>query len=410
MTRVAYLLKKFPRLSETFVLGEILAQEALGTDVVVFSRRKPDDELRHPALAGVRAPVELIGGESRPDPWRELFVEGESSADLIERLGGLVRELAPFDHPRLSSLFGEALYLLRRTRELGVEHVHVHFATEAALVAMMAHELGGPSYSITAHAKDIYRSTVDRDQLDMVVERSAFTVTVCDANVRYLRERLSPVVSRRVRRLYNGIDLASFAYTPADREENHVLAVGRLVEKKGFDILLKAVARMGTDGVRPRVTIVGQGDEHEWLVATADALGIEDQVVFAGALDQDGVRALMREATVFCLPCVIGEDGNRDALPTVLLEALAVGLPCISTPVTGVPEILADGDAGVLVPERDVESTAEALTGLLADARRRRELAERGRLHAEQAFDGREAARVLGRWFAEVGGPVEVAR
>jgi len=402
MTRVAYLLKKFPRLSETFVLGEILTQEALGTEVHVFSRREPDDEPRHPQLAALRAEVEVLPSIRSIDPWRSLFAAEGGAGPLLAR----IEELCAFGpcraHPRFGSLVAEALHLLQRTRELGIEHVHAHFATDSAVAAMILAALGGPGYSITAHAKDIYREGVDPDLLDLLVARSAFTVTVCDANVRHVEGLVGEEARGRLRRLYNGIDLAAFAREPrADeaRDPAHVLAVGRLVEKKGFGVLLDALARLDREGVPFTATIVGDGEEREALVARAAVHGLGHRVEFTGPRDQDHVRDLMRRATVLCLPCLVGTDGNRDALPTVLLEALASGLPCISTPVSGIPEILDGGRAGAIVPCEDPDRTADALTELLADPGRRAVLASRGRARAERLFDRDRQGAVLRDWF-----------
>ncbi len=395
--RVAYLLKKFPRLSETFVLGEILRQESIGTEVHVFSRKVADDEPRHPEFASLQAEVEVLPSPGRLDVLGELFDPPGLSEVPLEQVGALVGELRPFQHPRLSRLFGEALYLRRRTAELGIQHVHAHFATDSALVAMVLRGLGGPSYSVTAHAKDIYRSTVNPALLSRIVAHSAFTVTVCEANVRFLRERLSGAARSKLCMSYNGIDLQAFQPPTTPREENHILAVGRLVPKKGFDVLIAALAILRAEGQPFRATIVGQGDERERLEELLRVNGLEDAVHMTGPLDQGAVRKLTERATLMCLPCTIDMDGNRDALPTVLLEALACGLPIVSTPVTGVPEILAEGRVGLLVPERDAQATATALRELLTDSQRRTQLALDGRVHAEQHFGSQDAALRLRR-------------
>jgi glycosyltransferase involved in cell wall biosynthesis len=397
---VAYLLKKFPRLSETFVLNEILGQERLGRRLHVFSRRAADDEPRHPELARLEARVEVLPARRQLDPWGALFRNGDSG-DLIERVGSVVRDTLVWRHPRLPELLGEALHLRRRTRELDIRHVHVHFATDAAVVAMILRVLGGPGYSLTVHAKDIYRSTVDPGLLERVFLGSEFAVTVCDANVRHLRGLIGAEAGARVRRLYNGIDLEAFVPVLEDREPAHVLAVGRLVEKKGFDVLLAALQRLRASTPELRATIVGEGEERARLEQEIGARGLTDVVRLAGALDQDGVRAALRTATVMCLPCVVGADGNRDALPTVLLEALAAGLPVVSTPVTGIPEIVDNGRAGVLVPERDPEATARALAELLDAPPERDRLARAGRRRAEEEFDARRISVALHGWFDE---------
>ena len=241
--RVAYLLKKFPRLSETFILNELLAQQERGTDLHVFSRRTPDDEARHPQLSRLAAPVEILPSVREIDPWTSLFVRGD--AELVERVGQAARSFSGYGHPRFGSLLAEAVWLHGRCRELDIAHVHVHFATDSAMTAAMLHALGGPTYSLTMHAKDIYRNGVDPVVLDRIVGGAEFGVTVCDANVRHLRELITPGAAARVRRLYNGIDLDAFASDGRTRDADHLLSVGRLVEKKGFGVLVEAVTRYG---------------------------------------------------------------------------------------------------------------------------------------------------------------------
>lgn len=400
--RLAYLLKKFPRLSETFVLNEILGQEENGLDVSVFSRRAPDDEPRHPQLERLRAAVEVMPSPRGIDPWTALFAAQQEVPDLLTKVEGLIAGNREWGHERFPNLIAEALWLLVRTRELGIEHVHVHFATDSAVTAMILRELGGPTYSITAHAKDIYRNTVSPVLLSRLVAGSEFTVTVCDANVRHLAGLLTPAARERVRRLYNGIDLAAFAGDGAVRTPRHVLGVGRLVEKKGFDVLIDALALLAERGVELTAAIAGDGEERENLARRVRARGLAGRVELTGPLDSDQVRAAMDRASLFCLPCRIGEDGNRDALPTVLLEALAGGLPAISTPVTGIPEILDHGRAGVLVPADDVEATARAIEELLDDPERRASHARSGCARARDLFDREKQAAILAGWFREV--------
>jgi len=399
--RMGYLLKKFPRLSETFVLNEILGQERLGAGLHVFSRRPPDDEPRHPELARLRATVEELPSTKEMDPWSMLF--GEDGDELLSAIRALLAEVRPLGYARLPSLLVEAIWLRKRCQELGLRHLHVHFATDSAVTAMLLRGLGGPSYSVTAHAKDIYRSTVSPELLRTLLERSEFFVTVCDANVRHVRELVGEHAARKLRRLYNGIDIESFAVADgAPREPGLVLSVGRLVAKKGFDVLIDAFDVLARRGTAFRAEIVGAGEDADLIAARVRERGLEGRVALLGALDQNAVRAHMARAQVFALPCKIGDDGNRDALPTVLLEAEAAGLPCVSTPVTGIPEILDGGRAGLIVPENDAGATADAIERLLGDAALRARLAEAGRARAAELFDGRQNARVLKGWFDEV--------
>jgi len=405
--RLAYLLKKFPRLSETFILNELLAQERLGRELHILSRRTPDDEPRHPELARLRAPIEYLPPKSEIDPWEILVGDDSNPDDLLPRLGKLVREARTWGHPRIPSLLIEALHLLKRTRALGITHLHVHFATDSAVVALLMSRLGGPSYSITCHAKDIYRETVDFRFLDMLVRNSAFVVTVCDANRKWMAERLSSEAMVKVHKLYNGIDLGSFVADGSPREPNHVLAVGRLVEKKGFHVAVEALDLLLKKGVDLQCTIIGDGDQKARIEALIAERGIGQRVRMLGPRDQTEVRGFMSRATLMLQPCLIGNDGNRDALPTVLVESLAMQLPSISTPVTGIPEILDQGRCGVLVPENDVPATAAAIEALLRDSARRARIAADGRKRAEELFDSEKVARTLSSWFDEA---LEAAR
>lgn len=400
--RIAYLLKKFPRLSETFILNELLGLEEQGVALRVLSRRTPDDEPRHPELARLKASIEVLPSSRSLDPWTPLFAEPEDAGgeSLLNRLGDVVRSTRRFGHERMPSLLGEAVHLRARCRELSIDHLHVHFATDAAIVAHLVHALGGPTYSVTLHAKDIYRAgPVVPELLRQVILDSAFCVTVCQANLSYLVDKLGEEVTTRLRCHYNGIDLAALQPTAAPRDEDHLLAVGRLVEKKGFNDLIEAIALVVQQRPGCRLTLVGQGDQQQALEALIAARGLAEQITMTGPMDQGQVRKLMAQATVFALPCVIGEDGNRDALPTVLLEALAAGLPVVSTPVTGIPEIVDSGRAGLLVPEHDPAALADSILRLLGDEALRKNFAASGRLRAEHLFDMHGNAAILAHWM-----------
>ena len=205
MTRPAlgYLLKKFPRLSETFVLNEMLGLEREGWPIHVFSRRAPDAEPRHPELERLRAPVIELG---EIDPW-PVLVSPEGQRELLPRIAALSEGAAAWRHPKFPSLLGEAVHLLPVVRRRGIAHLHAHFATDSAVVAALLRELGGPPYSLTLHAKDIYRDGVDFDRLERIIDGAELAVTVCDANMRHLAAHLSRRAMAKVRRLYNGIDL-----------------------------------------------------------------------------------------------------------------------------------------------------------------------------------------------------------
>jgi len=190
-----------------------------------------------------------------------------------------------------------------------------------------------------------------------------------------------------VRRIYNGLDMSRFHFADATGREPLIVSVGRLVEKKGFSELIDACSLLKDRNCGFRCAIVGSGPLEEALRAQIARLGLANEVQLTGARPQDEVVRLVQEAAVFAAPCIVGSDGDRDGMPTVLLEAMALGTPCVATDVTGIPEILRDDDTGLMVPQHDAEALADAMERLLADAALRSRLAERARGLVEEQFD-----------------------
>lgn len=407
MSRVGYVLKKFPRLSETFILTELLALEERGVPLVIYSLRTPDDPRFHPELAKLRAEVRYVQAGSFADALARLTRRAlpEQRHAMVARALTFAADpaLAP-EGQTPAALLDEAA-AASRIAELaerdGVGHLHAHFATVAARVAALAGALRGIPYSVTGHAKDLYRETVNPRLLDRLARDAAAFVTVCDANVDHLRRTLSPAGFARVRRIWNGIDLAAFgAVERRPASAPTVLAIGRLVKKKGLHVLLDALALLAARGRAPQLRIVGDGEERAALEQQARTLHLADRVAFVGAQPSDGVRRELATATLFALPCVTDDDGNQDALPTVLLEAMAAGVACVSTTLGGVPEILDHGRAGRLVAQEDAAGLADALDALLADGAAREQLAAAGRERAQRCFDRRQAAAELAAIYA----------
>ena len=226
--------------------------------------------------------------------------------------------------------------------------------------------------------------------------RRVAVITVSDYNLQYLRERFGTEAAR-VQRVYNGLDLERFAYqSPADRPPQ-VVAVGRLIEKKGFAGLVEACHILAQRGRQYSCQIIGSGEQGAELRARVQRLGLEGKVEFLGPRPQGEVVRHIQGAAVFAAPCVVGQDGNRDGLPTVLLEAMALGTPCVSTDVTGIPEIVQDMETGLMVPQHDPAALATAIERLLTDSALRVRLASRARRMIETEFDiHRNAARLRG--------------
>jgi colanic acid/amylovoran biosynthesis glycosyltransferase len=392
--RVGYVLKMYPRFSETFVVSEILAREAAGHDIRVFSLRPPADGRFHAALADVRAPVTYLP-HSRVRA-AELWEMVRTAAQRLPRLPSVLPQLAACE---VGDAF-QSLHLALQLEERGITHLHAHFASVATTVARLASLLTGVPYSFTAHAKDIFHQDVLAADLDAKLRDAAAAVTVSDFNARYLRTRF-PASTERLVTVRNGLRLGDFCYRPPVVRERMVVAVGRLVEKKGFGVLLESLALLSRSGHPVRAVLAGAGPLERALRDQVMVLGLRDLVDLPGPLPQHEVRALVARSAVLAAPCVTASDGNVDGLPTVLLEAMALGTPVVSTPVTGIPELVRDGETGLMVPEHDPAALAAALLRILDDDDLSVRLAHRARALVEKEYDGRRQALALGDLYQD---------
>lgn len=384
--RIGYVLKRFPRFSETFILNELLALQALGVECHVFSLLSPPDEPRHARLGDLTAPVTYL---TRP---------GGVALALAAQDAAL---FAGDDARVVATLHAKAAQVARLAQAAGIRHLHAHFGSDPATVALLAARAMGGTFSFTAHARDIYHTYVspeiDAEKRRAKLREAAFAVTVSDFNAAHLRA-LCPEAATRIHRLYNGIDLSLFS--PGEAVvPGRILGVGRLVEKKGFSVLVRACALLRDRGVDFSCRIIGDGPLHGALSAKIAELGLGPWVSLAGPMPQERLAVELGAAAVATLPCVVTSDGDRDGLPTVLLEAMGKAVPVVTTTVTGGPEIVADGETGLLCAPDDPAALAEALATLLSDPHRARAMGAAGRLRAERLFDlSANAARLADRF------------
>jgi glycosyltransferase involved in cell wall biosynthesis len=398
-----YLTRSWPRLSQTFIVNEVLALERLGVDLDLWAMAPSGEQVLQPQVARVRATVSY--------PSRD--ASAADHALVADRASQRYADTAVFarDHPELSSGYANATTAecfevavqlaarMARSEADGtrVAHLHAHFAHDPALVALLVHRLTGVGYSITAHARDLYQ--IPRSSLVARVTAATSVLTCCAANVDYLAAQLDPESLTKVRVIHHGIDLDEFV--PGEARQDpvvRIVTVGRLVEKKGFPDLLRACARLR--GVGPfHLTVMGDGPMRGELEVVCRDLGLDDAVTFAGERDSAAVVAAMRDADVFALTPFVTADGDRDGVPNVVVEALAAGLPVVATDVGGVAEAVAHGHNGLLAPARDVTAVSEHLASLLRDPSRRRMMGTRARETAERAFDVNRAAEQLVQVF-----------
>lgn len=391
--RVGYVLKMYPRFSETFVVTEILAREELGADIEIFSLRAPVDPRFHDSLARVQAPVRYVPRVRRAeDLWAALAEARAVLGPLPDSVMGELMRVEAEDA-------AQALAVAVAARRSGLTHLHAHFASLATTVARLAALAAGLTYSFTAHAKDLFHEQVSRDDVVRKVADAHHVVTISTYNVAHLRAIGAD--PGRVRLVYNGLDLDAFrprTEVPGARRgerELHVVGVGRFVEKKGFAHLLVAVAQLRARGVPARLTLVGGGELDAPLRAAAASLGLDDAVTFTGPLPQPRVREVVASADVLAAPCVVAADGNADGLPTVVLEAMALGTPCVTTAVTGLGEAIVHERTGLVVAQHDAVALADALHRLHTDPALARTLAAAARRLVEQRFDARQQAAQL---------------
>lgn len=407
--KIAYILKRFPRLSETFVIQELLELQRLGVPVQVFSSADPREEEpgrpQHRFFSDLKIPVTYL------PHWKKIRKTTDASlvAQLWPRKGVYEKPGLPAEgkkvneeEPRVYRPILRAIAVAEKIREQKIQHLHAHFATEAATIAMLAGFLTGASYSFTAHAKDIYDDQdLEPALLRQKIREARFVITVTDYNRRYL-EKLSGESNGHIIRLYNGVDLQYLKPAAEDcREPNFILATGRLIEKKGFHYLIKACGILRERGLGFKCQIVGDGPEGAALEKEIRERSLCHSVFLSGPKPREEVVDLMKRATVFALPAVVSQSNDRDALPTVLLEALALGLPVISTDISGIPEIIEHRKEGLLVPEKNAHNLALAIEELFANPELRRRFATEGRKKAEREFDVSKNVALLHKTFLQ---------
>ena len=392
---VAFILKGYPRLSEAFIAQEIAALERRGLDLLIVSLRKPTDERVHPVHREIKAPVRYLPEYLYREPLRvaRAWWRVRKFATYARARGQWLRDLRRDPTPNRIRRFGQALVL---AAELPTEvtRLHAHFLHTPASVARYCALLRALPWSGSAHAKDIW-TTPEWEKREKLADCD-WLVTCTRANRDHLAA-LAP--AGRVELVYHGVDLARFGMngaatrmlrSAADGSAAHpvtILSVARLVEKKGTDLLLDALARLPKE-LHWRLVHIGGGPLKGRMHRHAQKLGIADRVTWRGALAQDELLAEYRKADLFALACRIARDGDRDGLPNVLAEAQSQGLACVATRVSAIPELIRD-DTGVLVPEADTVAFAGALRALITDPARRRVLGDAGqaRLRAEFSLD-----------------------
>ena len=388
--RVAFVLKGYPRLSETFIAQEIAALERRGLQIMIASLRRPTDGRRHAVHDEIRASLLYLPEYLLLEPLRVLrgWLKSRKLAAYRETRALWFKDLLRDPTANRIRRFGQALVLAAELPP-DITRLHAHFLHTPASVARYAALLRGLPWSGSAHAKDIW-TTPEWEKREKLAS-CEWLVTCTAANREHLAALAPP---GRVELAYHGIDLARFApsSSPARARDGRnpadpvvILSVARLVEKKGTEVLLEALARLPRH-LHWRFVHVGGGPLRGKLVRQAQRLGIHQRVTWRGALTQDRLLAEYRGADLFALASRIAADGDRDGLPNVLMEAQSQALACVATRVSAIPELVRDGQTGVLVEDSHPAALARALEALIGNPARRRALGQAGQARVAESF------------------------
>lgn len=388
--RVAFVLKGYPRLSETFIAQEIAALEQLGLPILIVSLRHPTDKHTHPIHADIRAKLLYLPEYLRDEPMRVFRAWWQVRRSPAYRAVWSMwwRDLLRDRTANRLRRFGQALVLAHELPS-DVVRLHAHFLHTPASVVRYAAALRALPWSGSAHAKDIW--TTPQWELSEKLTSCDWLVTCTGTNRDYLSSLAPP---GRVELVYHGLDLARFplyllARPPRDgslpSDPVRLLSVGRLVEKKGTDVLLDALARL-PPGLHWNLVHVGGGPLRETLSVRAKTLNIEHRIAWRGAMTQDQLLQEYRAADLFVLASRIAADGDRDGLPNVLMEAQSQALTCVATQVSAIHELIDDGSTGVLVPQQSPEALAAALGSLITDPSRRLAYGSAGQARVAKHF------------------------
>jgi glycosyltransferase involved in cell wall biosynthesis len=401
------ILKGYPRISETFISNEILLLEDLGFAVHLFSMRRPRENFSHESVKKIRAKVDYLPETLiKPLPrllYHNLLLAAKKPVVYAGALrAGFRRFLRTHKSATIKHLF-QAGYLAHRFLPAsGVTHLHAHFAHSPTSVAMFTSLLTGLPFSFTAHAKDIYTS--DPRQIREKIGLARFVVTCTEYNRKHLRE-LSDGYATPIHRNYHGIDIKLFF----DKNEKpkipvqpyQILTVARLTAKKGLSTIYKALRILCDQGVSLHHTHIGGGEDREKIISLIKDLDLESLTELLGTQPHQVVLAHYKNADLFVLGCEVAPNGDRDGIPNVLAEGMAMGLPVVVTDISAIPELVQDGKTGLLVPPGQPRQLAEAMLRMLTDGELRSRVIAAGKQRVMREFDNRQLIRELAEVYRE---------
>lgn len=374
---VLYYLDDYPKLSESFILNEITELVERGHNVSVFALNDPEEDVSHSESDAIQ--IETYYAE-KPG-----YLEITDIIDIrIKNVG--VQEFITTESGPKSAAYHLHLALqcidFAMSLPYEVDVIHGHFATHPKLGGRYAANYLDLPFTVTAHAYEIFRHD-KRNTAKQVLSTVDKVIVPSEYNEKFLRGTVGVDNSFDV--VYATTSTESF--TPTDNDHSkRLLTVARLVEKKGYKYSLRAVSRLIDEYPDIEYHIIGKGALKDDLLELTEQLGISENVSFLGHVPDSRLHRELDEAAIFVLPCVIAENGDRDVIPVVLKEAMAMETPCISTPVSGIPEMISNGENGILVPERNSEELARTIVDLIENPQRRQKLGVAGRETVTEEF------------------------
>jgi colanic acid/amylovoran biosynthesis glycosyltransferase len=379
MAPFAYLFERFPSFGQTFCYREVAEVYRQGVAPPIFSIRNPKDEPAQDWDPGIVGHVHYLPEE------KELLEAVQRAAKKGRLTPKIIAALEEWGRRTDFLRLYQAIYVGLRLQEAGVGHVHAHFAGMAARTAFWIARFFPITFSFTAHANDIFAPRNFEISLDKLINAARVIVTETDYSEKFLRERFSEHADR-IHRIYNGLNLAEFSSAKPSADPPLIVAIGRLIVKKGFTNLISACALLVDRKRLFRCEIFGDGPLEKDLCAQIEDLGLQEHVQLLGPKPQHELRARLAKANVFVLPSVPEAGGGMDNLPTVVMEAMATGLPVVSTTIGGIPEMVVEGETGFLVPPDDVSALSEAIEKITNDHSLGQRLGRAGYERAQKLF------------------------
>jgi len=379
MPSFAYLFERFPSFGQTFCYREVAELYRQGIAAPIFSIRNPKDEPAQDWDERIVRRVQYLPEE------KELLEDVQRASKKRRLTPAIIGALDEWGRRTDFLRLYQAVYVGLRLQEAGISHVHAHFAGMAARTALWIARFFPITFSFTAHANDIFAPRKFEIGLDNLADASRVIITETDYSEKFLRERF-PERADRIHRIHNGLNLVEFGHANFSSDPPLIVAIGRLIAKKGLADLIRACALLVKRGRSFRCEIFGEGPLENELRAQIEELGLRELVQLPGPKPQHELRERLANASVFVLSSVPEADGGMDNLPTVIMEAMATGLPVVSTRIGGIPEMVVDNETGFLVQPEDAVTLAEAIERVTNDGSLGQKLGQAGYERAQKLF------------------------